>query len=357
MTIIPRSGRFAVKVWDQGAKRYRWLGTFDSEAEALAAEGDAALRPGNRSVTVEQWGRVWLSDYARSARSTQQTYRYAVKQIGEEIGALKLSDLTRPQARKLANGWPRGTARVARTMWADAVRDGICELNPWTNLRLETPKGRKDLTALSEEQIAELADLAERISGDYGVEVRAIILTLAYTGVRPGELCALRRPDLDEQNRELVVRYSLDGSGVEKAPKNGKARVVTVPPPALGAIRDTPVTLGNEYLFHTTRGKRLSKGSLSYMWRPIAKAWIEKGGRDIDLYDLRHAAATLLLERGVTPSDVAVQLGHQDGGRLVQTLYGHPAEDLARDRLRMAFAGESPTSNTRRAKARGERAV
>ena len=56
----------------------------------------------------------------------------------------------------------RHRAAVARTMWADAVRDGICDLNPWTNLRLETPKGRKDIDALTEQEIAELADLAAR---------------------------------------------------------------------------------------------------------------------------------------------------------------------------------------------------
>lgn len=34
-------------------------------------------------------------------------------------------------------------------MWADALRDGVCQHNPFTNLRLETPKGRKDLIALT----------------------------------------------------------------------------------------------------------------------------------------------------------------------------------------------------------------
>jgi hypothetical protein len=39
------------------------------------------------------------------------------------------------------------------------------------------------------------------------------------------------------------------------------------------------------------------------------------------------------VERGCTSGDVAIQLGHQDGGRLVQTLYGHPEHDNARARL------------------------
>jgi hypothetical protein len=48
----------------------------------------------------------------------------------------------------------------------------------------------------------------------------------------------------------------------------------------------------------------------------------------------------LMLEGGLAPADDAVQLGHTDGGRLVMTLYGHPDEDRARDRLDLAFAAD-----------------
>jgi integrase len=63
-----------------------------------------------------------------------------------------------------------------------------------------------------------------------------------------------------------------------------------------------------------------------------------------DLYELRHFAATWMLESpedgglGLSPADVAVQLGHRDGGRLVMTLYGHPSEDFARKRIQRAFS-------------------
>ena len=102
-----------------------------------------------------------------------------------------------------------------------------------------------------------------------------------------------------------------------------------------------------EPVFHTPRGKRLTKGTLAYLWRSIAAAWRAGGGRDLDLHELRHACATLLLERGLASADVAVQLGHTDGGRLVMTLYGHPDEDRSRGRLDLAFAADghknSPT--------------
>jgi hypothetical protein len=71
---------------------------------------------------------------------------------------------------------------------------------------------------------------------------------------------------------------------------------------------------------------------------------LQRRGRDVDLYELLHACTTLLPERGLRPADVAVQLGHTDGGRLVQILYGHPDEERAPDRLLMAFSADGRKS-------------
>ena len=57
----------------------------------------------------------------------------------------------------------------------------------------------------------------------------------------------------------------------------------------------------------------------------------------MDFYELRHFCATHLLELGVSHADVAIQLGHTDGGALVMSTYGHPSEDLARERLKRAY--------------------
>jgi integrase len=57
----------------------------------------------------------------------------------------------------------------------------------------------------------------------------------------------------------------------------------------------------------------------------------------MDYYELRHFCATHLLELGVAHADVAIQLGHTDGGALVMSTYGHPSEDGARERLKRAY--------------------
>lgn len=138
-----------------------------------------------------------------------------------------------------------------------------------------------------------------------------------------------------------MIRFALDGQGGEKPPKNGKPRVVAVPPPALAAVAHVPPRLDSPYLFHTSTGKRLSKATLSYYFRAVRQRW---AGRDkIELYELRHACATLSMERGLPPHVVANQLGHTDGGALVQRLYGHPSERGMRDQVRLSFSGWGTT--------------
>ncbi len=59
------------------------------------------------------------------------------------------------------------------------------------------------------------------------------------------------------------------------------------------------------------------------------------------LHELRHYCATYLLELGLTPADVAVQLGHTDGGALVMSTYGHPSDRAARARIAAAMNGHN----------------
>ncbi|MDE2467422.1 MAG: tyrosine-type recombinase/integrase, partial [Bradyrhizobium sp.] len=278
------------------------------------------------------------------AAATQSNYRSGSRRVVNDMGALLVADVDRPTARKHAATWPHSVTKVARAMFGDAMRDGLIDFNPFTGLRIETPRGRKDIDALTEAEIHELAQIAEQHYGeDYGPECAAIILTLGYVGLRPGEMCSLRRADLDVEHQAATIRFNTGADGVEKLPKNGKPRAVIVPVEALDAIARVPARIDPDArIFYTLRGQPFNKGNLAYWWRPISTAWKAAGNAPRSLYDLRHACATLLLTRGLTEADVGFQLGHQDGGHLVRVLYGHPEDNWTLDRIRLA-AGHRPT--------------
>lgn len=186
-----------------------------------------------------------------------------------------------------------------------------------------------------------MARVAREQHGDYGDEAAALVLFAAYTGVRPGELAALRWCDLEISDRRAPISRALDGQGGIKPPKNGKPRRTVLPPQALRALSELARPLDKQDLiFHTPRGKRADDGDAHL---PVAtdscslarQRW--PGSRPTRAPSrMRDAAARAWPRAGrrLRP------LGHTDGGRLVMTLYGHPDEDRARDRLDLAFAAD-----------------
>jgi integrase len=333
--IVKRGNSYAVSVYDPALKRKRWVGTFATKREAKDAERDERRTPQRSSrITGEEFAELWLTRYARPAAATRLNYRYALQGFRKEFGHIRLSELDRLTARAWAQKQPHSNVRAVRAMFNDAIDDGLLAgPNPFSKLRLEQPRGRKDLIALTEPELHELADKALEVHGDYGPTFRAIVLFAGYVGLRPGELFALERTDI--RGDEVVIRQSLDGTGKLKRPKNNRERVVILPPPAKAALSEMVPRLDLPWLFVSKRGSQLRVPSLSYCWQPVRAAF---GRPTMDFYELRHFCATHLLELGLSPADVAIQLGHTDGGALVMSTYGHPSEDAARERLKQAFA-------------------
>jgi integrase len=332
--IRKRSGGYGVAVYDPATKRKRWLGTFPTLKEAREVERQESASPARRGAeTCDAFADRWLVDYARPAAATRRTNGYALKQFRKDFAKVRLVDVDKPTARAWARKQPMHNVGVVRAMFTDAINDGLHPgPNPFGNLRLEQPRGRKDLIALTEPELWRLADVALACHEEFGPTFRAMIVFAAYVGLRPGEMFALERRDVLAD--EVVIRQSLDGTGELKTPKNGHTRVVTLPPPARDALRDVSPRLDQPWLFLTPRGRQFSRPSLHYYWDPVRAAF---GRPTMDFYELRHFCATHLLERGVSHADVAVQLGHRDSGALVMSTYGHPSEERARERLKRAY--------------------
>lgn len=309
--IVRRGNSYGVSVYDPGLKRKRWVGTYPTLREARLAECEAANRaPQGQTEDCASFAARWVDDYPRAAPATVKTYRYALRRFASDFRGVPLAKVDRVKARSWALREPQSNVRVVRSMFTDAINDGLHPgPNPFANLRLEQPRGRKDLVALTEPELADLADCALKVHGAFGPAFRAMVLFAAYVGLRPGELYALERRDVGAD--EVVIRQNLDGTGQVKRPKNGKERRVILPPPARQALADVPTWVDVPWLFTTPRGLRFSKGTHNYYWRPVRAAF---GRPTMDFYELRHFCATHLLNLGVSHADVAVQLGHTDGG-------------------------------------------
>lgn len=333
MAIRREPGGWRARVY-RGQGKYEHGAIRPTRREAREDEARLLTAPTSDSrETCESFAGRWVDDYPRPRASTNKTNKYAVTSFAEAFKGVPLREVDRPAARAWALHKGAATVSAVRAMFGDALNDGLIQQNPFTKLGLRQSRGRKDIAVLTAEEVFGLADCALDVHGEYGQEFRSLVVFAAFVGLRPGELYRLERADIDMQTLEVRVERELGRTGEITLPKNGRKRTVILPPPARDALLAVPSHVDG-LVFHSKTGKPLTHNARHYLWNSVRCKF---GRPALDFYELRHFAATHLLELGCSHADVAVQLGHTDGGALVMDVYGHPSEIAARDRLKRAF--------------------
>ena len=364
-----RNGRWCGAVDLRGKKH--WVGTFDTKAEWEDAA--ARLRLQLRAIgpepdmTVGDFvGAGWPRTHPKPNRtkpSTIENLEYSVRPLVREFAARRLrGGISRPEARAWAIRVGESAAGVARQVFNDAIDDGLAETNPFAKLGLTRSTGRRNIKVLSNAEFVNLVSIAEDSRTDeYGKVLAAIVLWQGTVGTRPGEAWALTEADLDPRGLQAVIRRRADNRGRLDVPKNGLERIVRVPPPTMRLVLEMP-RLHETLLFPTLRGSLMRPPAWRWYWNPIRAAfgatlphghWLRerealvgRGERGLDIYELRHRAATWMSEPppnglGLDPAAVAAQLGHTDGGLLVTKLYRHMNIQDALDRVAEAFNNDA----------------
>jgi integrase len=336
VAIVKRGKSYAVVIYDRGARR--WIGTYGTRREAGEAEAQALLdrHSPHGNLTVDLFAETWLKRYPRPKRSTEVHYAQTIKGFVRAFGPCRLRDLSRAQMRHWAVNNPAAVS-TARAMLGDAFRDGLIPSNPLAEMRLPGSRGRRDLIALTEEEVLRLIAVAETTHGRYGELVYGpMVQFAAYSGLRPGELHGLRWDDVDVQGEVVrVERQFSPKANAFTAPKNGLTREVYLTPLAAEAIRGIPRTSRAE-IFSTKNGKHFSGRVSHYYWDPVRAAF---GQPELDFYTLRHYFGSMLARMGVNAPEIARAMGHVDGGRLALQRYIHITERESRDRIKQALAG------------------
>jgi integrase len=337
-----RRGRtWVAKFQLRGEQHWVPGGPWESKGAAREAERRyrERLEARRTSETCASFAERWLREWPRREASTRQLYAQAVRRFAEHFGPTSLGEVERLSARTWALGVPRNLSKIIGTMYEDARNIGLVESNPFSNLRLPVSEKTEEVLPPTMEEYRGLLD-ACTVLGGYGTEFRAMVQFAAWTGVRAGELQALQWADVDEQH--LWIRRARKTDGSIGKPKNGRERKTVLLPPA--QVLDKVPLRPDPFVFHTARGEPLQKGNHHYYWRAVRAASgipqqrAASGLPNVRWHDLRHFCATRLLEMGIDHFAVSVQLGHEDGGALVMSRYGHPSKDAARERLLAAFS-------------------
>lgn len=335
-----RAARIAYGEWRQDTlEGFRPTVPSDNGAEALEASLEGRQIPYNRSArltsataTVGAVMTMWLEsgNWATQTRRAYEqraeivrTGRHASGQVSP-LGRIRLADLTVGHCDDLyatlsRQGMAPGTVGQVHTVLSQALKYAERRNLVTGNVaRLaDRPRyARQPVTFPTTEQVLTMIE-------DGGQFWGTLVAVLAHTGMRVGELCALRWTDIDLDAGRLTIARSIDkqrGKGsVEKSTKTGKVHTIKISASIVERLRSIQATTTNPYVFGWTTGD--GPMLTDYVRQKFRNGLAPEG---IHPHSLRHFCATQLHDNGATWATVADRLG--DTIEVVMSTYAHAVE-------------------------------
>jgi len=342
-------------------------------------------------ILFRDFAREWLTDYAQGNVKvrTFEAYEGSLRNhLVPELGHLYLTEITRKTVDALVADWLAGgpryqeRLRAARELEAKRAKEERRDPRPvrlgrapgtisnaltplremlghaveWEYLnanpcdRVKRPRvERQDMHFLTAEEVGKLLGAARP-------EWRTLLLTAVTTGMRRGELVALRWGDVDWHGQRIWVRRNANRHGHFQEPKSrGSVRAIAMTSSLVSALRlhlmASPRKGEDDLIFSTEKGTLLDGHNVvERQFKPTLR---RAGLPQIRFHDLRHTFASLLIAQGEHPKYISEQLGHA-GVQITLDRYGHlmpQSYGHAGDRLEAALFG--PTSNATEAVAQG----
>ena len=289
---------------------------FLASIEVSKAKGEW-VDPTLSRATVEAWSPTWLASHSDLKPTTKAAYEWILtKHILPKWGTVALINVTHAGVQgwvtQLGTKYAPATVRKVHVVFSGlmnyAVRDRRIPRNPCDDVRLPRVKGN-ERAYLSHEQVAELADLATPFDG--------LVFFLAYTGLRWGEMAALKVKRVDMLKRRLDVAEAITevgGKVVWGTPKNHERRSVPFPAFLVDMLAEQCEGKGRDDLLFTTKRGALLRGS-NFRTSYFDAAALEFANRHPELpkvtpHALRHTAASLAISAGASVLSVQRMLGH-----------------------------------------------
>ncbi|MHB8696142.1 MAG: tyrosine-type recombinase/integrase [Solirubrobacteraceae bacterium] len=170
------------------------------------------------------------------------------------------------------------------------------------------------------------------------------IRVAAYSGLRLGELLALRWRDVDWTGSALTISRSLS-SGIEGTTKTGHVRRVPMADQAAAALdrlsQRQDFVSPDDYVFCNALGRPLDGSALRRRYkRARDAAWM----RPLRWHDLRHTFGSLLVAGGVDLVSIKDAMGHSQLTTTSRYLHARPATERAAA-FTAAFGGSANTAS------------
>lgn len=318
---------------------------------SLDVDNGTYQEPSN--LTVKDWFEIWQKDYMGDVKaSTKLLYSRNVDlYIVPNLGAVKLDSLTTSMIQKLYNqltsenqesGKPlspktiKNIHGILHKALQQAVENGVIRVNPSDACKLPRVE-KKDIQPLDDNQVSEF------LKAVHGHPYEYLYKIALFTGIREGEVLGLTWDCVDFQSNTLYINKQLQkskkvGGEYQLIPtKNGKARLITVAPSVMAALKRQKVKQAQAqlcagpawenkegFVFTNALGGHLAHFTV---YKEFKKIVCSIGLDNARFHDLRHSYAVAAIESGDDIKTVQGNLGHATAA-FTLNIYAHTTQKM-----------------------------
>lgn len=341
---------FSIRLGKKVTKRRGFLDRADAEAAYFNLKqqylnGD--FETSNNQISYNDMEEKWFQTYKATVRPT--SYRQTKKVFHANISPFfedkKLAEIDMEDCQKAVNYWIENLAQYKlpyyylRRVFNLAIKNGYINSNPLD--KIDLPKttthlkkvqyNRKKENFYNRDELERFLKKAHDIDFTYYVFFRLI----AYSGMRIGEMLALRWDDVIFKTNHIEISKSLayndQSKEFELGPtKGGKTRRIIMDQTTMDILKKWHeyLNIANHLVDFTLFpiNKNYMKADEPAKWQRNLNTAIGIK-RSISLHGFRHTNATLLYDMNpdITPKDVQYRLGHADAN-LTMNIYEHRTE-------------------------------
>lgn len=318
--------------------------------------------------TFREVSEEWIKKKSDRRRSTVVHWRNHIDcHLNPKLGDMRLDKIDVELIEKFSDEWseklsPKSVNKILTTATAIfklAMKYRYVRENPAAEAdrkKATTTEDNANGGQVRSDQVYNMGEVKRLIeNAEQGLQ-RAMIMTVCLTGVRHGELLAIRWGDLDlKEGKKLTVRQNLadgDGGPIFNPPKTRSGyREIPLPEELVSELKRWKLQCPPSHydlVFCNEDGKPLHRKNNGK--RGLEPAMRRAGLKGLTMHGLRHTYASLLLANNTPVTEVSYYLGHSSP-QVTMTIYAHWCRTIKTDSVSRLAEGIFTNSEEQEGKA------
>ncbi|MGE7942210.1 tyrosine-type recombinase/integrase [Lysinibacillus xylanilyticus] len=298
--------------------------------------------------TYQEVYELWLEQYENTVEDSTllKTKRIFINHILPNFGPYRIANIDAAICQKHVNQWAKKLKRFkmvknyAALVMKYAMKHGIIDNNPFELIEMPIIKTKISIDDDDEEfenfySREELVQFLTHLQEDPNIKKRTVFRLLAFSGMRKGEIFALKWKDIDFDTFDVRITKAVKRGekGLYLGPtKNGKPRTIKIDEETIEILKlwqSEQEKIFAEKGINTNKKQQLVFSNIYNVLQDPNKTvqwlsdFLEKHSLEhITTHGLRHTHCSLLFEAGASIKEVQYRLGHNDVKTTLE-IYAH----------------------------------